>query len=465
MGMTLKPKVRRYKVSFNTYVPPPPPPSIGTVFLEYYRIKRTLNQLINTDCLDVDKKRPDYIYIKYSIYRESMALLRQKEFDTNWVRVLVQPLGKWWKSVKHSVAWRLLEVAKTGDRHDRIKAVHQLARIDHLKDWDYQHLAQICDARTAVSLARHECDRRWFVRPRAHGSVRLPLSLIAEMRALLERLPPCACVPHLRANVLNNFAILRGFRADAADSGRMQPVATCKITQPEFVVLTQCLHAMFHLTRDARRCECLVGEGFLQTLMEVYKLFHRNVEVLFLLAKVLANLAQNRGDGDALAQSMFASGWIGVLAEMSRNPDLRVQVTAAKALANLDGDDHNGFRYVARVYPLYPKFCCRQRPEVDVVFVHGLLGGVFVTWRQKDREEPQLGLYGKNALFYSRSAESELEESTVEVLSSPPERQKRLCPSHAVARSVTEAEGLTGTVERAAARAAVAGKSGNVGER
>lgn len=45
----------------------------------------------------------------------------------------MHPLGNWWKSVKHSVAWRLLEVAKNGDYHDRVKAVHQLARIDHLK--------------------------------------------------------------------------------------------------------------------------------------------------------------------------------------------------------------------------------------------------------------------------------------------------------------------------------------------
>lgn len=50
-----------------------------------------------------------------------------------WINVIVHPIGSWWKSVKHSVAWRLLEVAKNGDYHDRLKAVHQLARIDHLK--------------------------------------------------------------------------------------------------------------------------------------------------------------------------------------------------------------------------------------------------------------------------------------------------------------------------------------------
>lgn len=50
-----------------------------------------------------------------------------------WINVIVHPIGNWWKSVKHSIAWRLLEVAKNGNYHDRLKAVRQLARIDHLK--------------------------------------------------------------------------------------------------------------------------------------------------------------------------------------------------------------------------------------------------------------------------------------------------------------------------------------------
>lgn len=47
--------------------------------------------------------------------------------------MIVHPIGYWWKSVKHSIAWRLLEVAKNGDHHERLKAVRQLSRIDHLK--------------------------------------------------------------------------------------------------------------------------------------------------------------------------------------------------------------------------------------------------------------------------------------------------------------------------------------------
>lgn len=32
-----------------------------------------------------------------------------------------------------------------------------------------------------------------------------------------------------------------------------------------------------------------------------------------------------------------------------------------------------------------------------------LLGGVFITWRQKDRKPSELGLYGKNAFYTSET--------------------------------------------------------------
>lgn len=55
------------------------------------------------------------------------------ELIQKWKNVMVNPIGNWWESLKHSIAWRLLEVAKNGDYHERVKAVRQLSRIDHLK--------------------------------------------------------------------------------------------------------------------------------------------------------------------------------------------------------------------------------------------------------------------------------------------------------------------------------------------
>lgn len=127
---------------------------VGLAYYEYYRVQKRLNLLISPFVLNIDSKHPDYIYIKYHIYKESMQEKKNAELKNgvmrwrfrrktnnmlnylhfqNWQSVIVHPVGNWWKSVKHSIAWRLLEVAKNGDYHDRLKAVRQLAKIDHLK--------------------------------------------------------------------------------------------------------------------------------------------------------------------------------------------------------------------------------------------------------------------------------------------------------------------------------------------
>lgn len=104
------------------------------MFYEYQHLKKTLNSLVKADALDINAKHPDYIYIKYHIYRESMLRRKHEELaDKNLVNVIIHPIGRWWKAIQHSIAWRLLEVAKKGNHHDRLKAVQQLASIDHLK--------------------------------------------------------------------------------------------------------------------------------------------------------------------------------------------------------------------------------------------------------------------------------------------------------------------------------------------
>lgn len=88
-------------------------------------------------------------------------------------------------------------------------------------------------------------------------------------------------------------------------------------------------------------------------------------------------------------------GWVGILAGWLQNSDLRVSSSAAKSLANLDSDDKFKCVYPQKVYLLYPMLRSETEPSVDVVFVHGLLGGVFYTWRQRlKNEDNTLGLIG-----------------------------------------------------------------------
>lgn len=291
-------------------------------------------------------------------------VVRNNEFFQNWINIFINPFGKWWKSLKHSIAWRLLEVARSDDRHQHMKAIHQLARIDHLKDWDFRHLAQQCNATSAISLARNNCDLRWFLPPRAEGAVRQPKSLMYELREQIVALQPNKCVSFFYGTVLNKFNILKGFAYD----DQWYPLQVCKISKQETEFFKQCLEVLFHLTKDTDAVRTLIGERTLETLMEVQKLFQQNLEIKFLLAKVIANMSLVSCD------DFFVTGWIGILAKWSRNPDLRVQVTAAKALNNMDHDDNIGCKYPSRIYPLHPKTQLKRKPEVDIVFVHGLLG-------------------------------------------------------------------------------------------
>jgi hypothetical protein len=86
-------------------------------------------------------------------------------------------------------------------------------------------------------------------------------------------------------------------------------------------------------------------------------------------------------------------GWIGILAQWVKSDDVRISIPAAKALANLDSDEEP--LYKQRLYPLHPTTRIVRDAGVDVVFVHGLLGGVFFTWRQRLRQQDPLGFLGK----------------------------------------------------------------------
>lgn len=133
--------------------------------------------------------------------------------------------------------------------------------------------------------------------------------------------------------------------------------------------------------------------------MELSKIFADDNETLSTLCKVLANMSLIKDS----VEHFFVSGWIGVLAEWQQCPDLRLQVISAKTMANLDHDDPNFTLYPPNVYPLHPRSRTPTKPKADIVFIHGLLGGVFITWRQKDRKPTELGLYGKNAFYTSET--------------------------------------------------------------
>lgn len=320
-------------------------------------------------------------------------LKQQEEDDKKWISVIVNPVGKWWKAVKHSVAWRLLNIAQTGSHHERLKAVRQLARIDHLKDWDFRHLAQICDARTAVSLARSGADTRWFIPVHMKGCIKNPKLVLTELHELLEHLKPRSCVKHFFAKYFPHQDPVE----DVCEFFTQEHPISFNVQETD--MLKEIISFLHHVTKEPEVAEQIIKLGGLVHLMELCKIFADDNETLSTLCKVLANMSVIKDS----VEHFFASGWISVLAEWQQCPDLRLQVISAKTMANLDHDDPNYTVYAPNVYPLHPRLRTRSKPKADIIFVHGLLGGVFITWRQKDRKPTELGLYGKNAFYTSET--------------------------------------------------------------
>lgn len=234
----------------------------------------------------------------------------------------------------------------------------------------------MCDARTAISLARNFSDVRWFLPPTHFGAQREPKSLISDFNRHLGHLKSCQCLANFYSTVFDNFKILNDYEYTTKKTSK-----GVAVSQKEYDCFRKLLEAIFHLTRSTEQAATLIESGILATLMETLKLFHNDLNLRFLLAKVLANLSVCRD----YSNDFFVTGWVGVLARWTRNPDIRIQVTAAKALANMDIDDKYPNEYLAKVYPLYPLIRSRQKQQLDIVFIHGLLGEWKPNWFSESR--------------------------------------------------------------------------------
>lgn len=226
----------------------------------------------------------------------------------------------------------------------------------------------MCTARTAISLARHFSDTRWFLPPPLYGALREPKSLISDVQDHLSRLHPNQCLTKFNSTAFDKFSILNGYIYSKSTSNGVA------VSRQEYEFMRKCLEALYHLTQDTEVAETLLKQGFLQTLMEILKLFHADISLRFLLVKIVANFTVCHN----YYSDFFVTGWIGVLSRWTRNPDIRIQATAAKALANLDVDDINPTEYRAKIYPLYPLIRSRKKPQLDVIFIHGLLGNLSI---------------------------------------------------------------------------------------
>jgi len=152
-------------------------------------------------------------------------------------------------------------------------------------------------------------------------------------------------------------------------------------------LLEHCLQALLSHSTVEEQCRILMESPTLPLFSRIVSAHPENARIKSLIGKILSNISLH----PQLHSYIFKAGWVGILAAWKQSPSLLVSLPAIKALSNMD-QEFGQHVYKPGIYLLLPNDRQVQHKNnlsnwgVDVVFVHGLLGGVFYTWRQRDTE-------------------------------------------------------------------------------
>ncbi|XP_029281840.1 protein SERAC1 [Cottoperca gobio] len=374
----------------------------GCIFITYEVV--ALNKAVTIDTSAIlQEKYKSYIYLRATPSDEKENLTAglthkarrelhkaARRFLEISSRVLMQSLDEHFSHVDadaHEVAlWALLKRTLSANKTIRVKAVQELAENHHWRDYQYQTAAQIIDQRTSVGLARTpQVDLRFFLRSPALPDLEDGLSAEDGLRQLLASLPQSEvdkCVQYF-----TSLALRESTQSMAAQRGGLWcfggnglPYAQSLTSVPSEKVESFCLQALVQHSKVQSHCDHIVANGGLQLLQRVYQLRTDSLKIQRNIVRIIGNLALNESTYQAISQS----GWVSVLAEMMQSPHVMQASHAARALANLDRETVKE-KYQDGVYILHPQTRGNQPIKADVLFIHGILGAAFKTWRQKDR--------------------------------------------------------------------------------
>ncbi|CAH0716491.1 unnamed protein product, partial [Brenthis ino] len=353
----------------------------GIAFLVVYHIReinKSIGKIVNTNALDVEKKiSVEYIYIDDPSYNATMKVEYDKEISNNI------GFSRIWKSLKYSLAWRLLWLCRNGNKEQQNLALDQLAAFKNNKHWDCLKIAQALDKTTAVLLARtHGVDLRYFLPPPIHiRRAALTSELLSykfkDMLSTVQTINPHRCIQHFLSKYFINIQELL-VEVDSI------PTKPDSISEKQLCIL--CLEALYHhiflynqkyYNKDISTAT-LIKLGILPLLAELILRYKNDSDIEFAILKVLSVLSLHVN----LLTDFFQNGLIGELARLLKSKDIRLASSAAVCLANLSGE----FYYRPGLFLLHPLYRSKNVHSCDTLLVHGLRGGVFVTWRQRDKK-------------------------------------------------------------------------------
>ncbi|XP_032784343.2 protein SERAC1 [Daphnia magna] len=384
------------------------PKSLGLTFLfgsgavlayEILCLNRRFSSLLSDSALEKERQKGDcYITISQPTVEAEINGVISKFTD---VEQLMETLMKGPASLGLDTnPWHLLRILKSelpSHAKEHPKALKTLATTNYNAGLS-QQIAQACDFKLSVKLARTKnVNLNLFLRPPAY--LLLPSEAIEDaLNNILKKIP----VTHQQTCATYFFRIAQQITSKHKDDEyylRWDP-DTAGIIHPRNIIqiVELYLQALLQLSTTLECSHLMVQNGLLLILWRIANMFDKEVVLTTLCANIVANISLF----PQFHHQIFQSGWLGLLAEFLGSQYASLNLAAGKALVNMDQNHRKYGVYDRSIYLLHPlyedtedtrKFDTRQgtmKWDMDVVFVHGLLGGVGWTWRQSD-------LLGKNA--------------------------------------------------------------------
>ncbi|XP_069625469.1 protein SERAC1 isoform X2 [Ranitomeya imitator] len=345
----------------------------GSVFITYEI--QSLRKAITLDTQAVQQEKlQSYIYVH-------TLLADQNYFQEKYSKSYMED--------HDLLLWLLLKDTQSRDKRVKFEAVQNMAGIHYWHDYQYRTVAQACDRRTIVGLARSkDVDLRFFLSPPPLPKINENYSIEDEAHQLLSSLPHTEldqCIKYFTSLALreSSHSLVTQRRGLWCFGGNGLPYAESLSSVPSEKLEVYSLQALLKHSRISTHAESIVLNGGLQLLQRIYLLRKDSQKIQRSIMRVIGNLALH----EHLHSSIVDSGWISFLAKAMKSPYVIQTSHAARALANLDRDTVTE-KYLDGVYVLHPQHRTSQLMKADVLFVHGLLGAAFKTWRQQDRDQP-----------------------------------------------------------------------------
>ncbi|XP_054578425.1 protein SERAC1 isoform X1 [Eptesicus fuscus] len=372
----------------------------SSLFLTYELLALKKSLTLDTQVVEREKMK-SYICMHTVVLdkRENYGLIYQarKELHKTVRRILATsakilrgPFADTFSTVDiedhECAAWLLLKKSRSGDRTARLQAVQAMSEAHHWHDYQYRTIAQACDLRTRIGLARsQESDLRFFLPPPPIPALNEDSSIEEELRCLLASLPQTEldeCIQYF-----TSLALSESSQSLAAQKGGLWcfggnglPYAESFGEVPSVTVEMFCLEALVKHSEIPTHCDTIEANGGLQLLQKLYQLHKDCPKVQRNIIRIIGNMALN----EHLHSTIVHSGWVSLLAEALKSHHIVEASHAARTLANLDRETVRE-KYQDGVYVLHPQCRTSQPIKADVLFIHGLMGAAFKTWRQQDQ--------------------------------------------------------------------------------